>query len=134
MRKNFNKAITDQRVAKALQHKVRSVEIHFKEGERVYYKRDGLNQWLGPATVIGGRPMGSTYVIEHQGSIYRVSSNRLKNVEKAENFSDEVPTKTDAQLKKSSDNPEGDQRTLTGSLREGNCYINGPSGDARKKS
>ena len=84
VRKNFNIALTDQRIAKALRHKVRSIETHFKEGQQVYYKREGDNKWQGPATGVGGRPLGSTYVIDHQGSLYRVSSNRLTDVEEAE--------------------------------------------------
>ena len=49
---------------------------------------------MGPATVIGGRPLGSRYVVEHQGCLYRISSNRLTTVEKAETQCDETAETT----------------------------------------
>ena len=55
---------------------------------------------MGPATVIGGRPLGSRYVVEHQGCLYRISSNPLTTVEKAETLCDETADTTSARRKK----------------------------------
>ena len=94
MRKNSNLDLRDNRISKALRHKVNRVKRHSNGGDRVYYKGDHENQWMGPATVIGERPLGSRYVVEHQGCLYRISSNCLTTVEKAETQCDETAETT----------------------------------------
>ena len=51
-RRAFMEAQCDEKIRKALRHKVRAVEKHYISGEQVFYKRDGDKAaWRGPATV-----------------------------------------------------------------------------------
>ena len=46
----FTEAMCDQKVRRALRHKVRAVERTYAAGEKVYYRRDSDKaEWRGPA-------------------------------------------------------------------------------------
>ena len=78
-RKAFAEVQCDEQTRRALRHKVRAVEKRYEQGSKVYYKRDGQDRWRGPATVIGND--GSVYFLRHQGSLYRVPSCRIIDIE-----------------------------------------------------
>ena len=82
-RKAFTEAMYDEKVRKALRHKVRAVERRYTSGEQVFYRRDGdKKEWRGPATVIGNK--GSVHYLVHQGEVVRVAACRLVAVGDAE--------------------------------------------------
>ena len=60
---------------RALHTKVRAVEQVYEHGDVVYYKRDGKDRWLGPATVVFQD--GKVVFVRHGGIFVRVSLNRL---------------------------------------------------------
>ena len=60
---------------RALRSKIRVSSEKFKPGDKVYYKREMSNKWMGPGIVIGQD--GKVVFIRH-GSVYvRVSPKRL---------------------------------------------------------
>ena len=82
-RKAFAEAQCDEKIRKALRHKVRAVERTYNQGEKVYYRRDSdKSRWRGPATVLGNK--GSIYYLVHQGDVIRVAACRLVTVGEAE--------------------------------------------------
>ena len=82
-RKAFSEAMCDEKVRKALRHKVRAVERTYGAGEQVYYRRDGDKAaWRGPATVLGSR--GSVHFLVHQGDVVRVAACRIVAIGEAE--------------------------------------------------
>ena len=74
-RKAFIESEAHERIRRALRSKVRASEQHFENGNRVYYKREGSDRWLGPAKVIFQD--GKVIFIRHGGSFVRVSPNRV---------------------------------------------------------
>ena len=82
-RKEFMAAQCDEKIRRALRHKVRAVERRYLSGEEVYYKRDSdRTQWRGPATVIGNR--GALHFLVHQGELVRVAACRMVHTGEAE--------------------------------------------------
>ena len=51
-RRAFIASETDERIRRALRCKIRSSDEKFGHGDRVYYKREGYDRWLGPGKVI----------------------------------------------------------------------------------
>ena len=47
-RQAYIRSEADERIRRALRHQVRAVEERFEPGQRVLYKREGHNRWLGP--------------------------------------------------------------------------------------
>ena len=87
--RNYREAVNLKKIKTALAHKIRSTEKEFKNGEKVYFKRENLkqgnrNKWSGPATVIGKH--NNMYYISHQSSLLRISPQRLIGVPDAENI------------------------------------------------
>ena len=74
-RRAFVKCEADERVRRALRHQVRAVEERFEPGDRVMYKREGNNRWMGPGKVIFQD--GRVVFVRHGGVYVRVSTNRL---------------------------------------------------------
>ena len=69
-RKEFMAAQCDEKIRRALRHKVQAVERQYKAGEEVYYKRDSdSGVWRGPATVMGNK--GSVHFLIHQAVSHR---------------------------------------------------------------
>lgn len=51
-RKAFIQTEADERIRRALRNKVRASEQVFENGDRVFYKREGKERWLGPGKVM----------------------------------------------------------------------------------
>ena len=74
-RRAFIEIESNTRLKKALKAKVRCSELVLQPGERVYYKRDRCDTWLGPARVIFQD--GKIVFIRHGGFWIKVSINRV---------------------------------------------------------
>ena len=75
-RKAFTEVQCDEKVRKALRHKVRAVERTYTTREQVFFRRDGDKaRWRGPATVLGNK--GSVHYLVHQGDVIRVAACRI---------------------------------------------------------
>ena len=74
-RRAFIQSETDERIRRALRSKMRASEQVFENGERVYYKREGQEKWLGPGKVVFQD--GRVIFVRHGGTFVRVSPNRL---------------------------------------------------------
>ena len=55
----------------SLQQKVRASEQIFENGDRVFYKREGRDRWLGPGKVVFQD--GKVVFVRHGGVFVRVS-------------------------------------------------------------
>lgn len=74
-RRAYSRCESDERIRRALRHRVRSMEERFCHGDLVYYKKENSNRWQGPAKVIFQD--GSVLFVRH-GSVYvRASINRV---------------------------------------------------------
>ena len=74
-RKSFVESESDERIRRALRSKVRASEQRFVNGDRVYYKREGHDKWLGPGKVVFQD--GKVVFVRHGSVFVRVSPNRL---------------------------------------------------------
>ena len=57
---------------------MRASEQGFEHGDRVFYKREGKERWLGPGKVVFQD--GKVVFVRHGGVFVRVSPNRLQKV------------------------------------------------------
>jgi hypothetical protein len=131
-RKAFIESETDERIRRALRNKIRASEQVFNPGDRVYYKRESQERWLGPAKVIFQD--GKVVFVRHGGTYVRVSPNRLLSAGGVQERKDEqtqakqTPTRGQEFLRQSEcvtetlgreadrpgDNPQGQQTAGTG--------------------
>ena len=74
-RQAFIKSESDERVRRALRHKIRASEQKFNNGDRVYYKRQGSEKYLGPGKVVFQD--GKVVFVRHGGVFVRVSPTHL---------------------------------------------------------
>ena len=109
-RRAYLEAESSEKVRKALKHKVRVSSTRYNNGEKVYYKRDGVDKWKGPGKVICQD--GKIVFVRHGNVYVRVSTNRLLKVgkefeatEKEQNHS--APTSNE-EKQDSSENDEDD--------------------------
>ena len=77
-RRAYIQTETDERIRRALRGKVRAAEETYVNGDAVYYKREGKERWLGPATVVFQD--GRVVFVRHGGIFVRVSPNRLRHI------------------------------------------------------
>ena len=77
-RKIFIQTEADARIRRALRNKVRASEQIFENGDRVFYKWEGKERWLGPGKVVFQD--GKVVFVRHGGIFVRVSPNRLQKV------------------------------------------------------
>ena len=77
-RKIFIESEANERIRRDLRHKVRASEQVFENGDRVFYKREGKERWLGPGKVVFQD--GKVVFVRHGGVFVRVSPNRLQKV------------------------------------------------------
>ena len=77
-RKAFIQSEAEERIRRALRNKVRASEQVFMNGDRVFYKREGKERWLGPGKVVFQD--GKVVFVRHGGVFVRVSPNRLQKV------------------------------------------------------
>ena len=71
----FIQSEADERIRRPLRNKVRASEQNYVNGDRVYYKREGNDRWLGPGKVVFQD--GKVVFVRHGGVFVRVSPNRL---------------------------------------------------------
>lgn len=117
-RKAFTEVLYDEKVRKALRHKVRAVERRYTSGEQVFYRRDGdKKEWRGPATVIGNK--GSVHYLVHQGEVIRVAACRLVALGDAEEQigSSEAEHHSQPKTRLSPDNDQKRSQTLVSQYR-----------------
>lgn len=74
-RRAFVQSEADEKIRRALRHKIRTSNAVYHHGDRVYYKRDGNNKWKGPGSIIGQD--GKIVLIRHGGVLVRASINRV---------------------------------------------------------
>ena len=79
-RRAYIQTESSERIRRALSTKVRAAEEIYETGDRVYYKREGKERWLGPATVVFQD--GKVVFVRHGGIFVRVSPNRLNKIQK----------------------------------------------------
>ena len=82
-REEFVKADADERIRRALSGNIRkTVDTDIKLGSYVYYKREGCDQWRGPARVIGKD--GKVNLLRHGGNVVRAHICRVKGCQDRE--------------------------------------------------
>ena len=74
-RQLFIQSESDERIRRALRHKIRACNEQFEKGVEVFYKKDSSERWLGPAKVIAQD--GKLVFIRHGNQLLRVAPNRL---------------------------------------------------------
>ena len=77
-RKIFIESEANERIRRALRHKVRASEQVFENEDRVFYMREGKERWLGPGKVVFQD--GKVVFVRHGSVFVRVSPNRLQKV------------------------------------------------------
>lgn len=75
-RREFLKTESSERLSRALRHNIRSSDLNdVQNGDEVFYKRAGHNEWHGPGIVIGRD--GKQVLVRHGGVYVRVHVCRL---------------------------------------------------------
>ena len=74
------------RLKKAIQRKLVNFKGYYNHGDLVYYKRQGIDRWLGPATVVFQDK--KIIFIRHGSEYYRISINRISKA--VENDKDQI--------------------------------------------
>ena len=74
-RQLFIQSESDERIRRALRHKIRVSNEIFEKGTEVFYKKDGQSQWLGPAKVLAQD--GKLVFVRHGNQLLRIAPNRL---------------------------------------------------------
>ena len=121
-RRAFTEVLCDDKIRTALRNKVRAAERHFRQGEEVFYRRDGdSHMWRGPATVLGNK--GSVFYLVHQGQVLRVSSSRIVEVGEARDQlnSPERQDSTSSASKEVSPEKASKENTVHSKIKN-NCY------------
>lgn len=75
-RKQFIASEADERIRRALRNKVRAAEEVYSYGDKVLYKRENNERWIGPAKVLFQD--GKVIWIRHGDYIVKVSPTRLQ--------------------------------------------------------
>ena len=78
-RKAFIACEADERIRRALRNRIRASEEIYHSGERVFYKREASERWMGPAKVLFQD--GKVVFVRHGGVIIKVSPTRLQKVD-----------------------------------------------------
>ena len=107
-RKAFIQAEADERIKRALQNKVRASEHVFENGDRVFYKREEKERWLGPGKVVFQD--GKVVFVRHGGVFVRVSPNRLQKVNSY--LTDEDERKTQHSIEENHDNTNDENQEM----------------------
>src|SRR5215469_17403920 len=72
---------SSERIKRALSHKIRDHNLESVEmGEKVYYKREGEQNWRGPATVVGR--VGKTVIVKHGGTLREIARVHITRTQK----------------------------------------------------
>ena len=99
-RRAFIESQADEKIRRALRHRVRANLEHYMTGDKVYFKREDSNRWHGPGIVIGQERQ--VVFVRHGGVYVRVPTCRLKKT-KSVVIS---PNDTEEQTEEESDNLE----------------------------
>ena len=76
-RRAFMMSESSERLQRALRHQVRTDQFStYQTGDMVYFKRPGVDRWMGPGTVIGSEH--KQVLVKHGGSYVRVHPCRLQ--------------------------------------------------------
>ena len=78
-RKAFIHAESCKKLQIALRSKIRAYEATYKHGDNVYYKKDNIEKWLGPARVM--YQDGKVVFVRHGSAYIRVSTCRIQHCE-----------------------------------------------------
>lgn len=107
-REEFIKSEASEKIKRALRHNIRVSNEVFKVGQKVFYRKLGLDQWQGPATVIGQD--GKVVIIKHASYILRSSPSRLQKAETYEETGEKKETLYDNDISQDSqDSPTGNE-------------------------
>ena len=74
-RQLFIQSESDERIRRALRHKIRACNEQYEKGVEVFYKKDTNPLWLGPAKVVAQD--GKLVFVRHGNQLLRVAPNRL---------------------------------------------------------
>ena len=75
-RQKYIEAESSDKIRRALRSKVRSFsDVHYENGEKVFYRRKDTKGWKGPATVIGVD--GKVVFLRHGGSLVRAHASSI---------------------------------------------------------
>jgi hypothetical protein len=75
-RRAFIACEADERIRRALRNKVRAAEEVYHHGDKVFYKREKSEKWIGPAKTI--YQDGKVVLVRHGGAFVKVSPTRLR--------------------------------------------------------
>ena len=91
-RQQFIQSESNERIRRALRHKIRISNETYEKGDEIFYKKDGNSRWLGPAKVLAQD--GKLVFVRHGNQLMRIAPNRLikryqGQIESDENVVDE---------------------------------------------
>ena len=86
---------------------MRASEQVFEHGDRVFYKREGKERWLGPGKVVFQD--GKVVFVRHGGVFVRVSPNRLQKVNSS--LADEEEKEGENSIKDKTDENKGHEES-----------------------
>ena len=104
-RKAFIQTEADERIRRALRNEVRASEQVFENGDKVFYKREGKERWLGPGKVVFQD--GKVVFVRHGAAFVRVSQNRLQKV--TSNLADDGDRKSEQSLENREDEKQDEK-------------------------
>ena len=78
-RESFIQQEACEKLKRALSHQTRTyADIVYKNGDKVYYKRESSHEWHGPAKIIGRDDQ--RYLLKHGGTYHRVHPCKMQHV------------------------------------------------------
>ena len=86
-RQQFIQSESNERIRRALRHKIRISNETYEKGDEIFYKKDGNSRWLGPAKVLAQD--GKLVFVRHGNQLMRIAPNRLIKRYQDENVVDE---------------------------------------------
>ena len=93
-RRAYLQTEANERIRRAMRTKVRAAKQIYQNRDTVFYKREGKERWLGPASVVFRD--GKVVFVRHGGIFVRVSLNRLSKVQdmKSQNKIEHIDTES----------------------------------------
>ena len=112
-RQLFIQSESNERIRRALRHKIRASNEIYEKGTEVFYKKDGNSQWLGPAKVLAQD--GKLIFVRHGNQLMRIAPNRLIKRVSEPNALEET--------KDSNDSEDGNIQEIDKNLQNKNTVI-----------
>ena len=104
-RKDFMRYEADEKIKRALKHRVRPTRVEdLTNGDNVYYKRNDSEEWRGPGIVLGRE--GKVVFVRHGGDFVRVHTARLVQAPTESEEANEEPTGSGVQQVETEDRDE----------------------------